>query len=891
MTTDIHAPLRDDVRRLGEMLGNTIRDQAGELVYSQVETIRTLAKRTRQDQDWQPLLAFMRELSDENLLAVARAFSQFLNYANIAEQHHRVRRRRAYQGDTAIPAQQGALDELLPRLLAAGKTPEAIYQTVTGLNIELVLTAHPTEVARRTLLRKYDDINYILGKLDRSDLTTTEREAQLRRLRRRIIAGWNTDEIRHHKPTPVDEAKWGFATIEGTLWQALPEYMREIDRQLLAYTGKRLPLDAAPLRIASWMGGDRDGNPNVTSTVTEEVLLVARWKAADLFINDVDHLREDLSMGACNQTLREIVGEHREPYREVLRDVRQRLINTRDWAHAKLNARPVSDAAQYPRYTRDKELLEPLQMIYQSLLDCGMQEIAEGSLTNIIRRVACFGLTLAKLDIRQESTRHAEAVAAITEFLGLGDYQQWSEADKQQFLIRELENKRPLLPRDFSATDEVDEVLATFRMLAGQPPEALGAYIISMATHPSDVLAVRLLQKEAGCKPAQRIVPLFETLDDLNGAADTLESLLTIEWYKNDIAEQQEVMIGYSDSAKDAGFFAASWGQYRAQEALSEVAARHGVHLTLFHGRGGSASRGGGPTHAALLSQPPGSINGTIRVTEQGEMIQFKFGVMGLALRNLELYTTATLEATLLPAAAPKQSWRDTMEQLSVDSVKEYRRIVHKDPNFVAYFRQVTPELELQRLALGSRPAKRKVGGGVESLRAIPWVFAWTQMRLMLPAWLGTGKALELQLQQGNSELIDEMADQWTFFSALLDMQEMVLAKADRHVADYYEQRLLGADKDSQPDAALTDLGKELREGLDQAIDVLRTISGQELLHKIPVVRRSIDVRNPYVDPLHVTQVELMHRLRQLPDGEAPLLEQGLMVSIAGIAAGLRNTG
>lgn len=891
MTTDIHAPLRDDVRRLGEMLGDTIREQSGETIYSQVETIRTLAKRTRQDQDWQPLLAFMRELSDQNLLAVARAFSQFLNYANIAEQHHRVRRRRAYQGDAAIPAQQGALDELLPRLMAAGKTPEDIYQTVTSLNIELVLTAHPTEVARRTLLRKYDDINYILGKLDRSDLTTFEHEAQLRRLRRRIIAGWNTDEIRHHKPTPIDEAKWGFATIESTLWQALPEYMREIDRQLLTHTGKRLPLDAAPLRIASWMGGDRDGNPNVTSLVTEEVLLVARWKAADLFINDINHLREDLSMGACNQALRDVVGEHREPYRELLRDVRQRLINTRDWAHAKLNDELASDSTQCPRYTHNKELLEPLQMVYQSLLDCGMQEIAEGSLTNIIRRVACFGLTLAKLDIRQESTRHADAIAAITEYLGVGDYQQWSEADKQRFLISELENKRPLLPRDFSATDEVNEVLATFRMLASQPAEALGAYIISMATHPSDVLAVRLLQKEAGCNPSQRIVPLFETLDDLNGAAETMESLLSIDWYKADISGHQEVMIGYSDSAKDAGFFAASWGQYRAQEALSEVAVSHGVHLTLFHGRGGSASRGGGPTHAALLSQPPGSIKGSIRVTEQGEMIQFKFGVMGIAMRNLELYTTATLEATMLPVAVPQQSWRDTMEQLSADSVKEYRRIVHNDPNFVAYFRQVTPELELQRLALGSRPAKRKVGGGVESLRAIPWVFAWTQMRLMLPAWLGTGKALELQLQQGNSELIHDMAEQWTFFGALLDMQEMVLAKADRHVADYYEQRLLSADPSSEPDLALTRLGKELREGLDQSIDVLRTISGQELLHKIPVVRRSIDVRNPYVDPLHVTQVELMHRLRQLPEGDAPLLEQGLMVSIAGIAAGLRNTG
>ncbi len=892
MTNDIHAPLRDDVRRLGEILGDTIREQAGEAVYCQVENIRALAKQARQDQQWQPLLDCMGDLSDEDLLSVARAFTQFLNYANIAEQHHRVRRRRAYQGDTETPAQQGSLAELLPRLISTGKTPEQIHETVTGLNIELVLTAHPTEVTRRTLLRKYDDINHILAKLDRTDLTTAERQAQLHRLRRRIIAGWNTDEIRHHKPTPIDEAKWGFATIESTLWQALPEYMREIDRQLVQHTGKRLPLDAAPLRIASWMGGDRDGNPNVTSVVTEEVLLLARWEAADLFINDIDELREDLSVGACNQALRDIVGEHREPYRELLRSVRQRLYNTRDWAEARLNGESDSAATHGPIYLNNSELLEPLQLIYQSLLDCGMQAIAEGSLTNILRRVACFGLTLVKLDVRQESTRHADVIAAITDFLGLGNYHEWSETEKQRFLIAELENKRPLVPQDFSASAEVNEVLETFRVLAKQPTEALGAYIISMATHPSDVLAVRLLQKEAGCQPAQRIVPLFETLDDLNGAAEALDRLLSIDWYKADIAQRQEVMIGYSDSAKDAGFFAASWGQYCAQEALSQVCERHGIHLTLFHGRGGSASRGGGPTHAALLSQPPGSIKGSIRVTEQGEVIQFKFGVMGIALRNLELYTSATLEATLLPLAAPKQSWRDMMEKLSIESVKEYRRIVHSDPNFVTYFRQVTPELELQRLSLGSRPAKRKASGGVESLRAIPWVFAWTQMRMMLPAWLGTGKALRQQLERGNTDLIQEMSSQWTFFSMLLDMQEMVLAKADAHVADYYEQRLLTSHTgNAEEEEALKALGKELRGGLDQAIEVLRDISGKELLHKVPVVRRSIDVRNPYVDPLHVTQVELMRRLRQLPEGGALLLEQGLMVSIAGIAAGLRNTG
>jgi len=517
-----------------------------------------------------------------------------------------------------------------------------------------------------------------------------------------------------------------------------------------------------------------------------------------------------------------------------------------------------------------------------------MQDIAEGSLINIIRRVACFGLTLLRLDIRQESTRHAEVINEITEFLQLGSYNDWSEDEKQAFLLTELQNRRPLIPADFPASEEVAEVLRTFKVLAEQPISALGAYIISMATHPSDVLAVRLLQKECGCRHPQRIVPLFETLDDLEGAPQTMDRLLSVQWYKQDIQGKQEVMIGYSDSAKDAGFFAASWGQYRAQEALNATCKRHGVHLTLFHGRGGSASRGGGPAHDALLSLPPGTINGSVRVTEQGEMIQFKFGLEHIAYENVEVYTSGVLEATLAPPPEPKENWRNMMQTLADESVMEYRRIVHRDERFVPYFRTVTPEQELRRLALGSRPAKRHASGGVESLRAIPWVFAWTQMRLMLPAWLGTGQALATQLDKGQLPALQEMSRDWTFFSMLLDMQEMVLAKAEERVAAYYERRLL-------KDETQSSLGRELRAGVQQAESVLLQISGQKLLEKLPNLSRSIELRNPYVDPLNITQVEVIRRLRELDVTDSSqfkqALEQALMVSIGGIAAGLRNTG
>lgn len=893
MSDELQVHLRDNVRMLGSILGDTIRSQVGEDLYNIVEEIRDLAIGSHTTNDWSQLVELMGQLTDDELVPVARAFTHFLNYANIAEQHHQVRLGREQLRNEVLTDNTnplpGSLTELLPRLLEKGITGDALYDAVTTMNVELVLTAHPTEITRRTLRRKFNEISEMLSMLDQGDTTPAQHQRQLERLRRRILSHWHTDEIRGHKPTPIDEAKWGFATVEETLWKALPDFLRELDRQLVEHTGKQLPLTATPIRFTSWMGGDRDGNPNVTAKVTEQIITLGRWQAADLLFNDINELREDLSVTECNQTLRDKVGPHREPYREFLREIRQRLQNTRDWADAKLKGRELD----LPVYLHDHEILEPLQLMYDSLVECDMQGIAEGSLATIIRRITCFGMTLLKLDIRQDSERHRDAISEITDYLDITingiSYKDWDEEDKQAFLLNEIQNLRPLIPDDFPASPDTQEVLDTFKVLSQQAPSVLGAYIISMATHPSDVLAVRLLQQKMSCQHPQRIVPLFETLSDLEGAAQAIDRLLSIDDYKEAIDSHQEVMIGYSDSAKDAGFFAASWGQYRAQEAISAVCEKHDIHLTLFHGRGGSASRGGGPAHDALLSQPPGTINGSVRVTEQGEMIQFKFGLPELAMRNLELYTTGALEATLAPPSQPKQSWRDMMQQLSDDSVIEYRRIVHHDPRFVPYFRTVTPELELRRLALGSRPAKRNVSGGVESLRAIPWVFAWTQMRFMLPAWLGTGKALMDATEQGQKELLQEMQKDWTFFKMLMDMQEMVLAKVDSRVAAYYEHRLLSAGETEQE--TLVALGEELQTGLTQAKEAIKTLSGHELLHNNPALQNSIMLRNPYIDPLHITQVELMRRLREYDNGEQPLLEQGLMVSIAGIAAGLRNTG
>jgi phosphoenolpyruvate carboxylase len=889
---DPHAALRDDVRLLGRLLGDTLREQEGQAFFDRIERIRLLAKQARDGDTGarRTLTDLLSGLDDAELLPVARAFTQFLNLANIAEQYHRVRRRRAYQWHPDAAAQPGSVRELLGRLAERGCTPKAILDTVDALSIELVLTAHPTEVSRRTLIRKYDEITAILERLDQGGLTPVEREQQLTEMRRRIMAAWGTDEIRHQRPTPVDEAKWGFTVIEQSLWKAVPDFLREFDAALFAATGKHLPVEQSPIRFASWMGGDRDGNPNVTHAVTREVLLLARWMAADLFWRDVDALRANLSMQSCNAALRAQVGpDSVEPYRDFLREVRERLARTRAWADAALQ-HPEADADDI--YRHSQELYAPLRLCYDSLCDCGMADIANGELLDLLRRVACFGIELLKLDIRQEASRHTQALDAITQYLGLGSYAAWSEDERRTFLLQELQNPRPLLPAHpqpvpGSALNDPDvqEVLATFRVLAQQPGDGLGAYVISMAESPSDVLAVMLLQRKAEMPHPLRVVPLFETLSDLDGAAACIDDLLSIPWYRAAIGDRQEVMIGYSDSAKDAGFLAASWAQYRAQEALTEVAKKHGVKLTLFHGRGGSVSRGGAPTHQALLSQPPGSVQGSIRVTEQGEMIRFKFGMQGIALRNLDLYASATLEATLLPPPAPRPEWRALMDELTTTSLAVYRETVRERPEFLRYLRMVTPETELQMLPLGSRPAKRNTGGGVESLRAIPWVFAWTQLRLMLPAWLGTGRALNSAMNSGREALLRDMDRGWPYFHAVLDMLEMVLAKADASIVAHYEQRLAAGDE------PLRALGEELRQRLQITIDsLLRLNGGRALLENSPVLRRSISVRTPYIEPLHMLQAEIMRR-RRLAGDNGRAFDQALMVTIAGIAAGLRNTG
>jgi phosphoenolpyruvate carboxylase len=864
--------LRENVRLLGELLGETIHAHEGADLFTKVEGIRQLGKAITKAEngDSAPLVEMLSSLDDQDILPIVRAFNQFLNLANIADQEY---------FSSAEAERDDSLQTMIQEFAGIhGK--DALAQIINKLRIELVLTAHPTEVTRRTLIRKYDQIVDTLADRQNGSLLAFEQDKLRGRLHRLVEEIWSTDEIRTTRPTAIDEAKWGFAVIENSLWQAVPDFIRHLDRLCTRHLGESLPVDLRPIKFYSWMGGDRDGNPNVTHKITREVLLLGRWMAAELYSRDIYSLGGDLSMIEVSDELRALYPDSATPYRDVMFDLRRRIQSTLEWAESRLQGRSVEAPADL--ITSREDLLSPLMLCFRSLHAVGLPHIANGPLVDTIRRIHCFGINLVPLDIRQDGDRHVQAIDELVQYLGLGDYRAWSEEERQAFLLESLNSKRPLLPISWPMSDETAEVLATCRVVAQEPREILSHYVISMAQQPSDVLAVALLLKECGMTWNMPIVPLFETLDDLDRAPIVMERLWNLEWYQQYSAQQQTVMIGYSDSAKDAGKLAATWAQYKAQEKLVALAEKKGVSLVLFHGRGGTVGRGGGPVEKAMASQPPGSVKGRIRVTEQGEMIRYKFGLPRVAFSSLSSYVVATMRATMAPNAAPKQEWRDFIERMGEVSLEAYRAVVRGHKDFVPYFRNLTPEQELSLLALGSRPAKRKSTGGVESLRAIPWVFAWTQVRLNLPAWLGTRQAFEYALEK-EPELLKDMISNWAFFSSFLDLLEMVIGKADGPICTYYEQQLVPAE--------YRGLGRELRGDLAALEGLINQMKNQDtLLADDPMLRQSLEVRKPYVDPLNYLQAELLKRYRS-SETISPDLERALKVTMAGIAAGMRNTG
>ncbi|WP_350634847.1 phosphoenolpyruvate carboxylase [Pseudoalteromonas sp. GW168-MNA-CIBAN-0100] len=877
-----YAALRGNVNLLGQLLGQTIKDAQGQAILDKVEEIRALSKSSRSgnEDDRQALIDVLHALSDEELLPVARSFNHFLNLANVAEQFHTVSR----FNDVGL-GQQNPLTQTLKTLATKAEQGQLdsnhLAETLSKLHINLVLTAHPTEVTRRTIINKHVELSDCLASLERKDNLPQERDNILNRIEQLISQAWHTDDIRRSRPTPVDEAKWGYAVIENSLWHAVPRFLREFSVNVKDQLSLELPIDYSPIEFTSWMGGDRDGNPFVTSQVTKEVLDHGRWMALNLYIQDLKTLCAELSMSDASDELVELAGQEFEPYRAVIKKLKNQVAETVAHLGAKIKNKR-SDSQDL--ITNINQLKHPVEVCYRSLLKCNMKVVADGLLLDLLHRINSFGLRLAKLDVRQDSSRHGDVFSELTRYLGLGDYNQWQEQDKQAFLLAELNSRRPLIPKHWQPSPDVQEVLDTFDVIAKQDEATFGLYIISMARTASDILAVQLLLKESGCSFDLPVAPLFETLDDLNAGSDVITTLLDNVWYRGHIKNTQNVMIGYSDSAKDAGMMAAGWAQYEAMDKLVQLADARGIELVLFHGRGGTVGRGGAPAAQALHSQPPGSLKGGLRVTEQGEMIRFKFGLPDVALQSLNIYAGAVLQSNLLPPPEPKPQWREVMKLISEESCEHYRNVVRHDENFVPYFRMATPELELSKLPLGSRPAKRNPNGGVESLRAIPWIFAWSQNRLMLPAWLGALTGLKAALNKYGAETLNEMSLQWPFFRSRLEMLEMVFSKADCWLSEHYDNALV--------EDMYKPLGVTLRKELQEAISLVQSLSPQKsLLAEQPWIKESISLRNPYTDPLNLLQVELLRRARSEEKRNEGDIDNALMITMTGIAAGMRNTG
>lgn len=939
-TDDIDKQLRADVKTMGSILGKIIsetpdhltclRNTNGKEVFQKVETLRSYAKAWRQagagrdstkevecNEAFDSMSKMASSLSSHELITVSRAFMHFCAIANAAEYHHRSRKNvhniqqsSDEESIGALGTQNDSCGGVIPKLLNDKISMDEIYKTLTSQQVELVLTAHPTEVNRRTLLDKHRRVQELLTQADTLRDSKKISKYQMERintsLEREIALIWQSDEVSREKPTPQNEAKRGTLVVETVLWETVPNFLRKLDATMKNHLGEGLPLTAAPFKFSSWMGGDRDGNPNVTPNVTREVCYMNRMRAANLLAKNMKEIAGRLSTTYCSDELRERVGANaREPYRAFLTPIVKKLELTAEWAKQGVERMQLHEHDYIDHesgtieledvYLTKKELLEDLLLVHKSLDETGNELCANGYLLDTIRALCAFGLTLVPLDIRQESTRHTEALDAITRYLGIGSYSQWDESTKLSWLQKELSNKRPLInPNSWRNSDNDDifsetvkDTLEIFQMVSEQHDDSLNAYVISQAKSASDVLAVLLLQLDAGVKEPLRVVPLFETLDDLNNASGTMNTLFNNTVYRGYIHNKHEVMIGYSDSAKDAGRLAASWAQYKAQEELANLAVDKNIDLTFFHGKGGTVGRGGNPaTFNAILSHAPNTINGTFRVTEQGEMINQNFGHPDRAERTLDIYTAAVCAEQHTPRPTPTKEWRTLMNRLSDISCDAYRSIVREDPRFVPYFRSATPELELSTLNIGSRPAKRKASGGVESLRAIPWIFAWTQTRLNLPTWLGVGEAIKDLLSDEEAQALRDMYNEWGSFRTTVDLVEMVLAKSEPAIACHYDNVLVHDDKSKE-------LGEEIRKKHALTEKAVLDLTNQTSLSaKNEMLKRLLHVRNPYVDCMNVLQVEILKRLRECSDEEEKkLLMDALRISITGIANGMGNTG
>ncbi len=880
--------LREDVRYLGNVLGKVIKTQEGQKFFDLVEKIRKLSKSNKSSQNQKKsnkkVINAIKNLSPINTFKLTRAFSHFMNFINLAELVDTSRSLNEYENKKQkIHKTNIFIEEIFENLFKKKNIPNnKIYNLAKNLDIGIVLTAHPTEVKRRTLIQKYHSIIEILEKRELFKNNSLQLKNLDKKLYNELTIIWNTDDLKRFKPSPYDEARWGLAIIEDSLWDTIPKVYRKLNSIFVKNMGKRLPKNFNPIVFGSWMGGDRDGNPNVTAKVTREVILLSRWEAAKLYEKALTKIIRSYSMKKCSKKILKKVGKSFEPYRVFLRPLRDKMRITHRLIEQHLVHKKPLDQNQL--LSSREEILKPLRVVRESLEQNQNENIASGDLLDLMRRAKCFGINLARLDIRQESSRHSQLISEFVRKKFNKDYAKFSEKQKLDFLKLQIKSTTNRIKNFQFKNRENKEVWSTFKALSQEPSECLGAYVISMTTSASDILSISFLQKEANIKNKLRVVPLFETLDDLINAKPIMETLFSQSWYRKLINFEQEVMIGYSDSSKDAGKICASWHQYKAQEDIIKLAKKYKIKITFFHGRGGSAGRGGGPIQATLRSQPPNSVNGKIRITDQGEVIQQKYGYEPLANYNLCSYIGAVTEATLNPPPIPKNNWRSLIEKMSDISKNSYRKNINQSSDFIKYFKTVTPHKALGKLSIGSRPSKRKNVDNIKGLRAIPWVFAWTQIRLMLPAWLGSAEALRYSYIKKFRKTLYDMEKNWPFLNSMLDMLDMVISKADPKISIIYEEFL--ADKKLQR------VGKKLRFQFETIQRLNKKITPKEILKIRKEFRSSVLVRNIYSEVLNIIQPIVIYKLKKNKNKkDAEYLNDALLTSIAGISAAMKNTG
>ncbi len=902
--------LSSDIYLLGDLLGEVIQSQAGTRAFALEEEIRALGKQFRAGDTaaGERLGVAIAGLSPDDASMLIRAFTSYFQLINLCEDSERVRRIRSRERREAPAPRRGSVLEAVQMIAGRGTTAEQFQALLDRASIRLVMTAHPTEARRRTVIDKQARVFRTLRDLDERDVLPGEAQRARTRLASTIAELWSSNEVRAIQPTVLDELQAGLIHFRSTLLQVVPAIYRDLEEAVaVVYPGNSIAVPSF-LTFGSWVGGDRDGNPNVTPALTEGALDLLRQTALEFLEQRMIELSGRLSVSTLvtgiAPEIEPLLERYRalfpelgadlarrngdEPYRQVLTLIRERLI-----------------AARLDRsggYLEPGELVADLRTIEHSLLSQGEPLIVGGDLHDVIRQAEVFGFHLATLDIRDHSRRHERALLEIFALMGVEpNYAALDEEARIALLEREITNPRPLVPLDLTAlTPEAAEVVETFRMirrmLAGRHRGAIESYIISAGESASDVLEVLLLMKESrlaatgGGDAWLGIVPLFEQGASLRDASAAMARLLATPVYRNALEARgnaQEVMIGYSDSNKEIGYLGSCWALHDAQIGIAALLRDRGVTFTFFHGRGGSIGRGGGPTNVAILAQPVGTVDGRIKLTEQGEVVSARYSLPEIAHRELELVAGATLVSALGTLAQPDPdrlvAYETAMARMAEWSTTTYRALVYDNPEFPRFFQQATPIEEIARLKLGSRPARRTSSNRIEDLRAIPWVFSWTQSRMLLPGWYGLGTALERGIETFGIDLLREMDARWPFFAAALGNAELALAKADLPIAARYAALV-------EPAELRDRIWNEIVAEYERSVSAVLATTGQaRLLDREPVLQRSIERRNPYVDPLSFIQVDLLRRLRR--HGRPDALMRPVLLAINGIAGALKNTG